>query len=57
MRCHGINRRDKGGKCDPLQGSAAPGAHRAAEDTCFGKSSMYSAVDGWKSEVDGNKER
>lgn len=27
------------------------------KDSCFGKSSMYSAVDGWKSEDYGNKER
>lgn len=31
MCCHGINRRDNGGKCDPLQGSTVPGAHRAAQ--------------------------
>lgn len=41
----------------PCRAVQFQGLTELLKDTCFGKSSMYSAVDGWKSEVDGNKER
>lgn len=41
----------------PCRAVQFQGLPELLKDTGFGKSSVYSAVDGWKSEADGNRER